>query len=194
MLDKRSTITGFAMLQKMGFKPGNGLGKLGEGRTEPIALEVKADRAGLGREAAVKEIMQRKLTMLQKRMAAQSDPGSLCAFRNRKKNEAIQRLTHADLMKSQRMCQVLDEKKDIKNPAESWFWPEIFEEINDDEKQEEAEEKSKDEGNQLEPSEKLELLTSYLRHVHFYCAWCAITFNDREDLSSNCPGPTRDDH
>lgn len=186
------------MLQKMGFKPGTGLGKTGEGRTEPIGLEVKADRAGLGREAAVKEILDRKLNMLQKRIAALSDSDSLHAFRNRKKDEAVQRLVQADLMKSRRMCQVLDEKDKIDEPAEKWFWPEEIKEADETEEdakdEKDSDEGSEDEANQLEPSEKLDLLTSYLRQVHFYCTWCATKFNDVQDLESNCPGSTRDDH
>lgn len=185
------------MLQKMGFKPGAGLGKSGEGRIEPIPLEIKADRAGLGREAAIKEIMERKMTMLQKRIAALSSPDSLHAFRNRKKNEATQRLLTADLKKSQRMCQTLDEQKKIDEPAEKWFWPEVEKETEEGEKEEEKESTispEEDEADQLEPAEKLDLLTSYLRQVHFYCAWCATTFNDMQDLLDNCPGSTRDDH
>lgn len=94
---------GFAMLQKMGFKPGQGLGKSGEGRTEPLAVEIKADRGGLGRDAAVKDVAQRKLELLKRRIASQSDETSLGAFRNRKKDEALQRINLADLNKSRRM-------------------------------------------------------------------------------------------
>ena len=177
---------GFAMLQKMGYNPGKGLGKKEEGRVEPVAVELKADRAGLGRDAAVKEILQRKMTMLQRRISSQNDSTSLNEFRNRKKDEAVQRLVQADLRKSQRMCKVLDEEKNILEAAEPWFWPEIVKE-----EEEEAEEKEEEE---LEPGEQLELITTYLRQVHLYCTWCATKFEDDQDLSSSCPGATRDDH
>ncbi len=94
---------GFAMLQKMGFKAGQGLGKSGEGRTEPVAVEIKADRGGLGREAAIKEVAEKKLVMLKRRIESQSSATSLGEFRNRKKDEAVQRLLHADFNKSRRM-------------------------------------------------------------------------------------------
>lgn len=69
--------------------------------------------------------------------------------------------------------------------------------------------------------DKLQILTSYLRGVHFYCIWCGTTYNgksdnnmdvvlslfllpllkyifffltDEEDLCSNCPGDTAADH
>ena len=47
---------------------------------------------------------------------------------------------------------------------------------------------------EFEPEEMLSILTGYLRSEHLYCLWCGITFSDVEDLNSNCPGPTRDDH
>lgn len=38
---------GMALLQKMGWKPGEGLGKNKEGTLEPLQLEVKLDKRGL---------------------------------------------------------------------------------------------------------------------------------------------------
>jgi hypothetical protein len=187
-------FAGFAMLQKMGYNPGKGLGKTGEGRVEPVAVEIKVDRAGLGREAAVKDILQRKMTMLQNRIASQSNSTSVAEFRNRKKDEAVQKLVHADLRKSQRMCKVLDEEKSILEPAEPWFWPEIIKELTSDEEEEEEDKEAEEKEELLEPGEQLELITAYLRQVHFYCSWCATKFDDDQDLTSNCPGATRDDH
>merc|ERR1712071_342655 len=152
-------------------------------------MGLKADRGGLGRDAAVKEIMSRKLTMLARKISSQSSASSLTEFRNRMKDQASQRLTAADLRKSQRMCENLDEKKNIDKPVESWFWPKKLK------LEEEVEaEQSEDEGDELEPTEQLELLTTYLRKVHIYCIWCGTLFDDDQDLSSNCPGPTREDH
>ena len=47
---------------------------------------------------------------------------------------------------------------------------------------------------EFEPEEMLTMLTGYLRSEHLYCLWCGITFSDGEDLTSNCPGSTREDH
>jgi len=38
---------GMALLQKMGWRPGEGLGKNKEGALEPLQLEVKLDKKGL---------------------------------------------------------------------------------------------------------------------------------------------------
>ena len=48
---------GMKLLQKMGWKPGQVIGKRGEGYAEPIALTVKIDRKGLsaGKEKAAKK-------------------------------------------------------------------------------------------------------------------------------------------
>jgi hypothetical protein len=145
----------------------------------------------LGREAAVRGIVQRKLDMLARKIADQSSSAGLSEFRNRKKDEAILRLTLADVNKCRRMCQTLDEEKNIAEPAEPWFWPERKKESSEEEVEEDE---TKEEENQLEPSEQLELLTSYLRQVHLYCIWCGAVFDDENDLSVNCPGMTRDDH
>ena len=132
--------------------------------------------------------------MLAKKTAEQSSSSGLNEFRNRKKDEATQRLTFADLNKSRRMCQVLDEEKEITDPAELWFWPEKVKEPSTDEEEKNGDNESGEEENQLEPVEQLVLLTSYLRDFHFYCIWCGCKFNDEKDLLDNCPGKTRDDH
>ena len=48
---------GMKLLQKMGWKPGQVIGKRGEGYAEPITLTVKIDRKGLsaGKEKATKK-------------------------------------------------------------------------------------------------------------------------------------------
>lgn len=38
---------GMHLLQKMGWRPGEGLGKNKEGQLEPLALDVKTDKKGL---------------------------------------------------------------------------------------------------------------------------------------------------
>ena len=55
-----SSNKGFALLTKMGYKPGEGLGKSKDGIIEPIGVEVKTNRSGLGAEAATKQIKRTK--------------------------------------------------------------------------------------------------------------------------------------
>lgn len=44
-----------ALLQKMGWRPGEGLGKNKEGALEPLQLEVKLDKKGLTSEQDITE-------------------------------------------------------------------------------------------------------------------------------------------
>lgn len=39
-------------------------------------------------------------------------------------------------------------------------------------------------GSLLQSFDKLQILTSYLRGVHFYCIWCGTTYNGRCDIFS----------
>ncbi len=51
-----------------------------------------------------------------------------------------------------------------------------------------------DEEVEYELSEKLEMITNYLRTTYCYCHWCGTKYTDVEDLNSSCPGMTKDDH
>ena len=114
---------GFAMLCKMGYDPGRGLGKTGEGRLEPVGVEIKLDRGGLGREAVLAEIDKRKKEMRAARVSAAGASVSISEFRNRMRNQAAQKLVAADLGKSQRVCLRIDADRGIEEPPEKWFWP-----------------------------------------------------------------------
>ena len=48
----RRSNKGFKMLSKMGWSEGGGLGKDRQGRVEPVRAEVRAERVGLGSDAA----------------------------------------------------------------------------------------------------------------------------------------------
>ena len=192
---------GFAMLEKMGYDPSKGLGRSGEGRMEPVPVTIKCDRTGLGRETALKEYQAKKLAIQARRLKANIGEG-ISEFRARMQNQKVQRLIFSDLTKSQRVCQHLDQEKGMEQPDEVWFWPE---EVPEDAEEEETvvkkpkketpeEEETLVEEDIFEPAEKLEMLTNYLRISHLYCLWCGTKFQNEEDLATNCPGTTRDDH
>jgi len=122
-----STNKGFSLLQKMGYKPGSGIGKNSEcfsvlcktyallsyfycvlvdsGRMEPIGIVLKTDRKGLGRETALKEIREMKKSMLQSRRSAAP---SVCEYRERRAQEAAEKLDRLDLFRCQRVCRQMD--------------------------------------------------------------------------------------
>lgn len=51
---------GFKLLKQMGYTPGSALGKEGSGRAEPVALEIRRGRAGIGKEDVKVEKMRRE--------------------------------------------------------------------------------------------------------------------------------------
>ncbi|KAI4812513.1 hypothetical protein KUCAC02_023898 [Chaenocephalus aceratus] len=144
---------GFAILQKMGYKAG-------AGRVDPIPLNIKTDRGGIGMEEVKKRKAEEELQHYRQKTRAKqhNETKSLEDFRSRVRTEREERKIEGDLRKSQRACEQLDSQKGITS------------------------------------FDKLPILTSYLRGIHFYCIWCGTTYNDEDDLCSNCPGDTEADH
>ncbi|XP_051936766.1 G patch domain-containing protein 11 isoform X2 [Hippocampus zosterae] len=190
----RNDNKGFALLQKMGYKVGQGLGKGGAGRVDPIPLNIKTDRGGIGMEEAKKRKAEEELEQYRKKVQAkqQNETKSLEDFRSRVRTEREERKIEGDLRRSQRVCEQLDSQKGITVPREQWYWPKIGDDEEIDEFKEEKEEE--DEILELTSFDQLQILTSYLRGIHFYCTWCGTAYDDEEDLSSNCPGDTAADH
>ncbi|KAI4491677.1 hypothetical protein M0804_003069 [Polistes exclamans] len=194
-----SNNKGFALLMKMGYKPGQGIGKTESGIIEPIGVELKADRHGLGK-APKQKVTKKKI------VDTRLDNSHMKDFRERMAEKKLEQMLKIDLYKSQKICQQLDTKANIEEPQESWFW------LNDTEKEDESEEKEKDNNEQekeeeeeeedkekeeeeeLTVNEKLDILTKYLRGKYFYCIWCGVLFDNEDDLRDNCPGCTRNDH
>ncbi|XP_014806215.1 PREDICTED: G patch domain-containing protein 11 isoform X3 [Calidris pugnax] len=172
---------GFALLQKMGYKSGQALGKSGEGIVEPIPLNIKTGRSGLGHEELKKRKAEEKLENYRQKlhMKKQANEQAADQFRIRFKNKQEERKMEGDLRKSQRACQQLDMQKDIDAPKETWYWLEPEEEDKKDEEDKEDECTSSD----LSVSEKLHILTTYLRQEHFYCIWCGTTYEGESKLT-----------
>ncbi|XP_061847140.1 G patch domain-containing protein 11 isoform X4 [Colius striatus] len=161
---------GFALLQKMGYKSGQALGKSGGGIVEPIPLNIKTGRSGLGHEELKKRKAEEKLENYRQKlhMKKQANEQAADQFRVRFKNKQEERKVEGDLRKSQRACQQLDMEKDIDVPKETWYWLEP---------QEDEEDKEDDcTSSELSVPEKLHILTAYLRQQHFYCIWCGTTY------------------
>ena len=119
-LDKRldTSNKGFAMLQKMGYKEGESLGKDNTGRVDPIPIEVKAGRSGLGRrEAAVKQIAEAKDQLRRRHAEARAKSAerqrevTAQEFRTSLARKNRSRRTEADLYTSQKTCHQLDTVK-----------------------------------------------------------------------------------
>ncbi|XP_009090002.1 G patch domain-containing protein 11 isoform X2 [Serinus canaria] len=107
---------GFALLQKMGYKSGQALGKSGEGIVEPIPLNIKTGRSGLGHEELKKRKAEEKLENYRQKlqMKKQANEQAADEFRIRFKTKQEERKMEGDLRKSQRACQQLDTQKTLK--------------------------------------------------------------------------------
>ncbi|CAH2249586.1 G patch domain-containing 11 [Pelobates cultripes] len=183
---------GFALLQKMGYKRGQALGKKGDGIVEPIPLNLKTDRGGIGHEEMKKRKAAEDLENYRRKiqMSKCNEEQAADDFRLRMKSKKEKLKQEADLRRSQRACLHLDEQKGVQTPRESWYWPATGQQEEDEEVEEEDDDPEED----LNTLDKLQILTSYLRGEHFYCVWCGTAYQDENDLCANCPGNTSEDH
>eukprot|EP00039_Didymoeca_costata_P018110 m.332158 g.332158 ORF g.332158 m.332158 type:complete len:268 (-) comp16889_c0_seq1:1011-1814(-) len=193
-----SSNKGFAMLVKMGFKVGEGLGKDGSGRQEPVPIHVKQGKQGLGKERAKKEQEEAKKRVHVARLAQKerATQRSAADFRARKRLEFIEKQAERDLPPSQRACEQLDLTAGIQS-NELWYKlppPEVDLRYGIPEESKSTVEKPESEFDQLETSEKLKIVTNYLRRVHAYCHWCGSAFKSDDDLATNCPGDDWESH
>ncbi|XP_036346200.1 G patch domain-containing protein 11-like, partial [Rhagoletis pomonella] len=110
---------------------------------------------------------------------------------------ADERFAIGALKRCQLTCETIDVENGIKEPELSWFWPEresnLSEEANEAPEDIAIADDISDE-EEFTPTEKLEMLTSYLRTSYKFCFWCGVHYKDQEDMSTNCPGEGRDDH
>ncbi|KAJ6647435.1 G patch domain-containing protein 11 [Pseudolycoriella hygida] len=186
---------GFAMLAKMGYKEGDSIGKTSKGILEPIGIDIKTDRGGLGRDAALKQLKEHRQMIRLNRLnkIESNDTISTAEFRKRMTEKAQGKQMEADLGKCQRACEKLDLEEHIEKPALEWFWPNRKTVDENEEKSEESGDDS-DEEVEYELAEKLEMITNYLRTTYCFCHWCGTKYSDTSDLSSSCPGMNKDDH
>ncbi|ERE68135.1 coiled-coil domain-containing protein 75 [Cricetulus griseus] len=104
---------GFALLQKMGYKSGQALGKSGDGIVEPIPLNVKTGKSGIGHESLLKRKAEERLENYRRKihMKNQNEEKATEQFRMRLKNKQDEMKLEGDLRRSQRACQQLDTQK-----------------------------------------------------------------------------------
>ncbi|XP_037785828.1 G patch domain-containing protein 11-like [Penaeus monodon] len=187
-----SSNKGFSMLQKMGYKPGSSLGKQGQGKLEPIAVELKADRVGLGWQEMISEHRKKQQEIKRQKQEKHKEEIDPEKFRARMRNQQQEKLINADLMKSQRICHQMDSKAELNEPVEPWFWPKYA--LKKESEEDEEEEEEVEEELEFEPEEQLNILTAYLKATYCYCIWCGTVYDDERDFKQNCPGQTRADH
>ncbi|CAG9855318.1 unnamed protein product [Phyllotreta striolata] len=185
---------GFKLLEKMGYKQGESLGKNRSGIKEPIDIVIKQGTSGVGRESHIKEVVSKK--QQQKiRNIKQYETQFKLANKERQNLSQIRR----DFFKAQKICEELDFRNKVNDPVQDFFWTkETIKKRRKIERKEDFDDTDSssddEEFDSYISEENLFLLIDYLRTTHLYCIYCVITGIDIRDLEENCPGPYRLDH
>ncbi|GJC92242.1 G-patch domain-containing protein [Colletotrichum higginsianum] len=115
---------GLAMMAKMGFKGGalGAGGAAGDGaRTEPIAVEVKEDRGGIGMESEKKRKMREAAERIEEEVRegkrAKVDP---LEYRDRVRQEREAARVQAQVFAAQRVAERMAEEKDAESGLQEW--------------------------------------------------------------------------
>ncbi|KAF9597235.1 hypothetical protein IFM89_016376 [Coptis chinensis] len=170
------TNIGFKMLKQMGYKPGLALGKNGSGQVEPVGVEIRRTRAGIGKEDPVKERLRREEVKAEK--AKKEVENLMVEFGTRKKSEWRSKRVVVNYKKAQGVIGQLENV-----------------EVVEPEKDCEGEEKEEEEEEEEEITEEdLHDILVRLREEHHYCLFCGFQYESAEALLSNCPGTDEDDH
>ena len=185
---------GFQLLARMGYAPGNTIGKSGTGLKEPVAVELKQNKLGLG--AVSKKALQREARAhteqkeaAQRELQAQNAEISLELqredFRERVAQQAALRLVKGDFTRAIAACRTLDDSKGLETNHE-WALEESIENETGEEGGEAVPLKK--------PEERLNEVLDYLRSRHCFCLYCGVEYESAEDMAENCPGPSREEH
>ncbi|PIO72986.1 g-patch domain protein [Teladorsagia circumcincta] len=210
-------------MAKMGFKPGMSLGKkkdendLGSGIREPLPVEVKSTRTGLGhaneQEQQAKLRIQREMERMKRR--AEQHVELTEEYRKRKRGMSSTKDLIRDILASRKICVELDLRINMEVPEVPWFWKSYYKQTNTDDfasscdedddcseelkfyyangKEAPQEERFDELPNEI-LQERLLHITGYLRDAHRYCIWCGCQFENFEELESYCPGQDRQAH
>lgn len=179
---------GLKLLVKMGYNPEDECSKnLGK----PIVVESKNDTLGLGFVEEEKKKTKEKFDEQVKRTHEQIKKIDTLVndFRKRRRDLKMYNLCISDLRKCQRVCYEMDQRMNIVKPINDYFWPRHIMNIEDDDEAFRLERLTED-----ELFDCLENIISYLREQFLYCIYCGSTFEDKDDMESQCPGVSREQH
>ncbi|KAF7145169.1 hypothetical protein RHSIM_Rhsim04G0097800 [Rhododendron simsii] len=169
---------GFKLLKQMGYTPGSALGKEGSGLAEPVGVEIRRTRAGIGREDPRKEKRRREEEMMERDKRKEEE--LMADFGWRQKEQWRSRRVVVNYHKAKAALEQLENKEVVVEEAE-----EKEEEDGGDEEEEEEE---------VITEEDLQDILMKLREEYQYCLFCGCRYESMEALLSNCPGTDEDDH
>ncbi|KAI6673813.1 hypothetical protein NL676_001719 [Syzygium grande] len=167
---------GFKLLTRMGYTPGSALGKEGSGKAEPVGLEIRRSRAGIGREDPHKE--KKKQEEIRSVKKIRKEESLMEEFGSRQKSQWRSRRIFVNFQKAKAALDQLENKE----------FPEP--EKNEDEEEGEQDEEEEE----VITEEDLLAVLMKLRDEYNYCLFCGCRYGSKEELLSDCPGTEEDDH
>ncbi|KAK6244097.1 hypothetical protein QUC31_010506 [Theobroma cacao] len=167
---------GFKLLKQMGYTPGSALGKEGSGRAEPVGLNIRRSRAGIGREDPLKE--KRKREEIDFERKKKKEEALMAEFGSWQKSQWRSRRVVVNYKKAKAALDQL-ENKEVVVPKK-----------NEDEEEGEQDEEEEEEVTE----EDLQDILMKLRDEYQYCPFCGFQYESMEALLSDCPGTNEDDH
>lgn len=202
---------GFKLMQKMGYKAGSGLGKEGKGITEPVGLNLKLGRGGLGQEEEKKRKQEARTqaSVIEHRTRVEEQASMQSDFQQQQSAAFALR----NLLKQIKNARLAIESLDVRRGLERHrFWtPEPGKEEdrehsesdtaythgNDSDKDTEHTTQNEKDYNEEDAKSVESFLLQclrYLRDEHFYCFFCASSYSSPYELATQCPGITEDVH
>ncbi|KAL3324659.1 hypothetical protein AABB24_038662 [Solanum stoloniferum] len=167
---------GFKMLKQMGYTPGSALGKEGSGRSEPVGLEIRRGRAGIGKEDDKVQKMRKEMEKANRDRRREEE--LMENFGSHLKERWKDKRIVSNFHKADAVLAQLENREVVMEKKEE-------EDVGKDEEEEEE-----------EPITEEDLLNTLmkLRDEYHYCLFCGCQYESTEALQSNCPGITEDDH
>ncbi|KAL6646138.1 hypothetical protein ACP70R_017746 [Stipagrostis hirtigluma subsp. patula] len=165
---------GFRMLKQMGYDPG------ARAAAEPVGIEIRRSRAGLGAEPAVPPPPAPAAVARTREEAERErrrEEEMVVELRARKSTQWRGRRVLWDYRKAEAALAQL-ENREVEPPA-----PEG-----------EEKEKGSDEEEEVITEEDLLNILAKLRDQHHYCLYCGCKYESADALANECPGPNEDDH
>ncbi|CAL9120914.1 unnamed protein product [Musa textilis] len=166
---------GFRMLKMMGYKPGSALGKDGGGLAEPVGLQIRRSRAGIGVE---EEAVRKEWAAGERKRRREEE--MVAEFGSRQKTHWRSRRIVGDYRKAEAALAQLEKREVVEPPK-------------DDAEEEKPQEEEEEEEEVITEQNLHDILTK-LRDEHRYCLYCGYQYESSEELATDCPGPSDEDH
>ncbi|KAG8371872.1 hypothetical protein BUALT_Bualt12G0008100 [Buddleja alternifolia] len=170
---------GFKLLKQMGYTPGSALGKEGSGRAEPVGVEIRRGRAGIGKEDPKVEKMRREMENAERNKRNVEE--LMEDFGSRQKERWKGKRIIVNFHKAEAALAQLENRGVV----------EVEKKEQEDEEKEKEEEEEEEE---IITEEDLLNILLKLRNEFHYCLFCGCQYESMESLTSNCPGINEDDH